>query len=414
MSIIQRWRDRGRRARTIAQAERLIQQGQYEAAARELLPLVDADPADAIVARKAIEAYAELGRADDVASRLAALIEADPQQVTLVNNASFDDIRSTDAFRAVYEAAVRAIAEQLAGAPEDAAARLLLAEYYEVLGRAEAAHAEYAVLAQDDDAQTRARAAYLAARLHLTDGDVDEAAARLRDAVAEAPELLAACRADEAFEPLFDSGVMEEMEASALAAQEEALRAQVTDAPENPLPRRRLVALLRARDRDEEALALTHVALEDFPTDAELLEAQADCLFDMERYDEALTSYQEALRLHQGRAWPVYRAGAIYERQGLPDAARSAYWDALDTTRDDAAVALLISRGMARIEDRAGLFEALRRAAQLSATLREPSPEELLAAIAASDEFGPHRHDPEFTALVTDLEAEMSVNAPGL
>ncbi len=57
MSILQRWRDRGRRARTISHAESLIQRGDYEAGARALLPLVDADPADAIVARKVIEAW---------------------------------------------------------------------------------------------------------------------------------------------------------------------------------------------------------------------------------------------------------------------------------------------------------------------------------------------------------------------
>ena len=56
----------------------------------------------------------------------------------------------------------------------------------------------------------------------------------------------------------------------------------------------------------------------------------------------------------------------------------------------------------------------MRRAGQLSATLREPSPEDMLASMAASEEFDAYRQEPEFASVVAELEAERSVNAAGL
>lgn len=410
MRILQNWRDRGRRARAISTAERLAQQGDYDPALEHLLPLLAADPADIVVGRKVVEAYAELGRTQEVASSLAALIDADPQQVTLINNASFDDFRAGDAFRVVYEAAVQVIAAELADAPDDAAARFLLAEYHEALGHTTAAHAEYALLRRDDDLRTAGRAAYMDARLHATEGAAERATVLLRQAVAAAPELLASSQTDPAFDAILSSDVVEELRAAAASAEEDGLRARVVADPSNALPRRQLIALLRAAGRDEEALEFTNAALDDFPTDAELLEAQADCLFDLGRHVDALASYQEALRLHQGRPWPVYRTGVLYERQERPDAARSAYWDSLDSIRDDAGLALLVSRGMARIGDDAGVYAALSRAVQLSLTLREFSPADVLAAIAGATEFAPYRNQGEFASRLAELAAESSMD----
>ncbi|MEO2004940.1 MAG: hypothetical protein ABGY41_12675, partial [Candidatus Poribacteria bacterium] len=74
MKILQNWRDRGRRARAIALADRLTEDGQLAPALEHLEPLLAADPADTVVGRKVIEAYAELGRADELAAALAALV----------------------------------------------------------------------------------------------------------------------------------------------------------------------------------------------------------------------------------------------------------------------------------------------------------------------------------------------------
>jgi tetratricopeptide (TPR) repeat protein len=406
MKILQNWRDRGRRARAIALADRLTEDGQFAPALEHLEPLLAADPADTVVGRKVVEAYAELGRADELAAALAALVGVDPQQVTLINNASFDDFRAGDAFRQVYETAIQVIAVELDDAPDDAAARFLLAEYHEALGHTTAARGEYALLRRDDDPRTVGRAAYMDARLHALDGATDRATELLRDAVAAAPDMLVAAQADTALVPLLAGSVLAELQEGAAAAEENALRELVAASGENPVPRRQLVELLRAGERYDEALEVTNAALEDFPTDAGLLEAQADCLFDLGQHDEALTSYQEALRLHQGRPWPVYRAGVLYERKERKDAARSAYWDALDSIHDDAGLALMVARGMARVEDEAGMYAALRRTAQISLTLREPSPEDVLKAISAADEFGAWLEEADFVAVLDELAAE--------
>ncbi len=409
MGIIRRWRERGQRARSYAQAERHIASGDLAAALAELLPLLDADPGDGVVAIKVIEAYAELGEADRASERLADLIEADPKQVALINNASFDDIRATDAFAAVYESAVAVVTSALDDNPDDTQARFLLAEHHEALGNTLVAHGEYALLRRDEEVSVRSRANYLDARLHATEGAIDSAAERLREAISDSPSLATASQTDPAFDELLASEAMGNVGELAAAAEEQTLRRQMAETPDNPVPRRRLVAWLGANGRRDEALSLAAEALEDFPADAELLEAHADCLFDMARYGEALESYQEALRLHPGRTWPVYRAGAVYERQELPDAARSAYWDALDATRDDAGMALLVARGMARLDDDAGMYEALRRTVQLSITLREPSPDDVYAALNSVEEFARYRGQADFRAIHDELQRESTV-----
>jgi tetratricopeptide (TPR) repeat protein len=411
MGVFKRWRERGQRAKSYAQAERHIASGDLAAALAELLPLLDADAGDQVVALKVVEAYAELGEADSASERLADLIQADPRQVALINNASFDDIRATDAFAAVYESAVAVITAALEDNPDDAQARFLLAEHHEALGNTLVAHGEYALLRRDDDVSVRSRANYMDARLSATEGVVDNAATCLREAISENPSLAVAAQTDPAFDDLLASGAVGDMRELAAAAEEKTLRRQMAETPDNPVPRRRLVTWLGANDRRDEALALATEALEDFPTDAELLEAHADCLFDLARYGEALGSYQEALRLHPGRTWPVYRAGAVYERQELPDAARSAYWDALDATRDDAGVALLIARGMARLDDVSGMYEALGRTVQLAITLREPSPEDVYAAVNSLEEFTAYRAQPEFRAIHDELQRECAAPA---
>ena len=410
MGLFRRWRERGQRAKSYAQAERHIASGDLDAALAELLPLLGDNPGDHVVALKVIESYAEMGEAENASDRLADLIEADPRQVALINNASFDDIRATDAFAAVYEAAVAAVTSALDDNPDDAQARFLLAEHHEALGNTLVAHGEYALLRRDEDVDVRSRANYLDARLSATEGDLSGAATHLREAITEKPSLALASQSDPAFDELHASDAMGDMQELAAAAEEQTLRRQMEETPDNPVPRRQLVAWLGQNDRRDEALALATDALEEFPGDAELLEAHADCLFELARYGEALESYQEALRLHPGRTWPVYRAGVVYERQELPDAARSAYWDALDATRDDARVALLIARGMARLDDEAGMYEALRRTAQLSITMREPSPNDVYAAVISIEEFTPYRAQPEFRAIHDELQREFTVS----
>ena len=68
------------------------------------------------------------------------------------------------------------------------------------------------------------------------------------------------------------------------------------------------------------------------------------------------------LRLRPDHTGALLGTGAAYERLDRTDAAREAYWDALDSARGDPFASVAAARGFARIREAHGAAEALHQA----------------------------------------------------